>query len=220
LQTAPETLERQYRSGQSHYVTEPVVPSTHAPSLLRARVTFMRDAYLNPADFDENRIRAIACEVLARRIVHTVPSERMESVMSTRFRYKDNEGDTSAPVSTLETAIDHHCTVSLEPPVRSISCSQGYMGGSIAKTHGPQIFLASTEAQFVINSLWKGDWVQENNENEDIDYVPYDHASRKHFWAHLDPQRMSVPRYQSLFKIAMWIVFLFGGAYLLLQESS
>lgn len=73
----------------------------------------MKDAYANPADYDENLCRATACEVLARRLVHNLPGGRLESVMSTRFRYRESDGDASAPVSALETAIDQHCTVSL-----------------------------------------------------------------------------------------------------------
>ena len=86
--------------------------STDPRSLLRARATFMKDAYANPADYDENICRATACEVLARRLVHNLPAGRLESVMSTRFRYRESDGDASAPVSALETAIDQHCTAS------------------------------------------------------------------------------------------------------------
>ena len=82
-------------------------------SLLRARATFMRDAYSNPPDFDESVCRATACEVLARRIVHNLPVDRLESVMSTRCRYRTSDGDISAPISCLETAIDQHCSVRL-----------------------------------------------------------------------------------------------------------
>ncbi|KAK4688082.1 hypothetical protein P7C73_g2044, partial [Tremellales sp. Uapishka_1] len=150
-------------------------------ALLRAKATFLRDAYANPADYDEGMVRATACEVLARRIVHNLPVDRLESVMSTRLRYKQLDGDDSPPTSALELAIDGHST----------------------------IFLASTEAQFVVQSLWKGDWVQRNNENDDIDYVHYDRSDSSSFWGYLNPQRMSVPRYQSTIKIIVWLVFLF-----------
>lgn len=73
----------------------------------------MKDAYHNPADYDENICRAKACEVLARRIVHNLSQDRLESVMSTRFRYRESDGDVSAATSCLETAIDQHCTVRL-----------------------------------------------------------------------------------------------------------
>lgn len=73
-----------------------------------------------------------------------------------------------------------------------------------------QIFLSSSEAQHVVNCLWRGDWIQRNNDNMDIDYVPYQLAESSSFWAHLNPDRMSVPRYQSTFKIVVWSIFLFG----------
>ncbi|WWC60249.1 uncharacterized protein I303_102815 [Kwoniella dejecticola CBS 10117] len=149
--------------------------------LLRAKATFMKEAYANPADYDENLCRAVAAECLARRIVHNLPVDRLESVMSTRYRYKESDGDDSAPMSALETAIDQHGT----------------------------IFLSSSEAQHVVNSLWKGDWVQRNNENMDIDYVPYERTESNRFWDHLNPERLSVPRYQSIFRIVVWFVFLF-----------
>ncbi|KAG8762878.1 hypothetical protein FRC15_008232, partial [Serendipita sp. 397] len=95
--------------------------------LLRARQMFVWDANHNPADYDENMGRAIACEVLARRIVHIAPPERLNSLMSTRFRHKEWDGDDSNLSSALELAIDQHCT----------------------------IFLSSNEAQFVVQSLWR-----------------------------------------------------------------
>jgi hypothetical protein len=62
----------------------------------------------------------------------------------------------------------------------------------------------------VVNALWKGDLVQMNNDDEDIDYVPYETSESGSFWAHLNPQRISVPRYQAAFRIVVWIIFLFG----------
>lgn len=71
-------------------------------------------------------------------------------------------------------------------------------------------FLSSSEAQYVVNALWKGDLVQINNEDDDVDYVPYETSESGYFWDHLNPQRISVPRYQAAFKIVVWIIFLFG----------
>jgi hypothetical protein len=52
--------------------------------------------------------------------------------------------------------------------------------------------------------------VQRNNENEDIDYVVYRPADSPSFWDHLNPERISVPRYQYAFKMVVWLVFLLG----------
>jgi hypothetical protein len=148
--------------------------------LLRARAEFMWDAYCDAADYEENHNRAIACEVLARRIVHLSPPDRINSIMSTRYRHRQLDGDTSETASALEMAIDSHCT----------------------------IFLSSSEAQDVVLDLWKGELIQKNNAHHDIDYVSYKETRDCGFWDHLDPARIGVPRYQSLFRIVVWIFFL------------
>ncbi|KAJ7572505.1 hypothetical protein C8J56DRAFT_989280 [Mycena floridula] len=148
--------------------------------LLRARAEFMWDANHNPADYGENVGRATACEVLARRIVHLISPDRQTTVMSTRFKHRQIDGDISDMASALEMAIDSHCT----------------------------IFLSSSEAQDVVQSLWKGDIVQENNEHHDIDYVRYADLRLESIWDHLDPSRLSVPRYQNMFRIVIWLCFL------------
>ena len=98
--------------------------------LLRARKEFMWDADHNPADYEENLGRgersvtnsiiallthmdtATACEVLARRIVHASPPDRITSMMSTRFTHREIDGDDSDKTSALEMAIDSHWSVS------------------------------------------------------------------------------------------------------------
>ncbi|KAH7100530.1 calcium activated cation channel [Auriculariales sp. MPI-PUGE-AT-0066] len=149
-------------------------------ALLRARWMFVRDAHRNAADFDENICRATACEVLARRIVHSTPGDRLMSVMSARYSHRDRDGDISNASSALETAIDQNCT----------------------------IFLSSNEAQHVVNSLWKGDWIQVDNGHGDIDYVLYNEGKQQENFGYLDPSRLGVPRYQSQLRIAIWFFFL------------
>ncbi|PBL02691.1 hypothetical protein ARMGADRAFT_1006022 [Armillaria gallica] len=149
--------------------------------LLRARAEFMFDADHNPADYGENYGRAIACEVLARKIVHQSPPDRVNAFMSTRFKHRQIDGDESDMTSALEMAIDLHCT----------------------------IFLSSTEAQDVVGALWRGDLIQKNNENLEIEYVPYAQTHPETFWGHLDPSRLSVPRYLNVVRIIVWFVLLF-----------
>ncbi|KAF9569112.1 calcium activated cation channel [Agrocybe pediades] len=148
--------------------------------LIRARAEFMWDANHNPADYGENLGRAIACEVLARRIVHLTEPDRINAIMSTRYKHRQVDGDESEMSSALEMAIDQHCT----------------------------IFLSSNEAQEVVNALWVGDLIQKNNANHDIDYVPYADTREHTFWGHFDPSRLSVPRYQNMFRIGIWLFFL------------
>ncbi|KAF4575132.1 hypothetical protein EYR36_006488 [Pleurotus pulmonarius] len=148
--------------------------------LLRAQAEFMWDANHNAADYGENYGRAVACEVLARRIVHRAAPDRLYTIMSTRYCHRQVDGDESGVASALELAIDSQC----------------------------YIFLSSSEAQDVVISLWRGDWVQKDNGHHDIDYVPYQNRGDGSFWSHLDPARLSVPRYQNMFRICVWISFL------------
>ena len=54
---------------------------------------------------------ATACEVLARRVIHQAPPEKLQDIMSARFRHKEVDGDISGRVSALEMAIDSHWCV-------------------------------------------------------------------------------------------------------------
>ncbi|KAJ3572869.1 hypothetical protein NP233_g2814 [Leucocoprinus birnbaumii] len=148
--------------------------------LLRARAEFMWDANHNPADYGENYGRAVACEVLARKIAHLFPRDKLTDVMSTRYQHLQIDGDLSETASALEMAIDQHCIV----------------------------FLSSSEAQEVVNALWNGELVQVNNKNNDIDYVPYSQLREHTFISRIDASRMSVPRYQNIFRIVVWLFFL------------
>ncbi|KAG2369676.1 hypothetical protein BDR07DRAFT_1388088 [Suillus spraguei] len=148
--------------------------------LLRAHAEFMREAYLDPADFGENRGRAVACEVLARRIVHQSSSGKITSLMSVRHRHREPDGSISEASSALEIAIDTHCT----------------------------IFLSSTEAQSVVRALWDGKLVQTVTDQDDIQYIPYHKSRQAGFWGHMDPSRISVPRYQNFLRIVIWFFFL------------
>lgn len=54
---------------------------------------------------------AIACEMLARKIVTKLPVEKLYAVMSDRLMFQENDGDEGAFASALETAIDQHACV-------------------------------------------------------------------------------------------------------------
>lgn len=54
-----------------------------------------------------SHIVAIACEVLARRIVHNSPLDKVPSIMSSRYRHRQQDGDIEFS-SAIELAIDSH----------------------------------------------------------------------------------------------------------------
>ncbi|KAF8551478.1 hypothetical protein OG21DRAFT_1499116 [Imleria badia] len=148
--------------------------------LLRAHSDFLREARRNPANHGENLGRAVTCEVLARRIVHQTPLDKVIPMITNRYRYMESDGDVSVASSALEVAIDHHCIV----------------------------FLSSSEVQEVVTSLWNGVIIQSIDERDDIQYIPYHKSHREGFWSHIDPSRISVPRYQNVFRIVVWFIFL------------
>lgn len=53
-------------------------------------------------------VTAIACEVLARRVIHRSPPEKIHSMMSTRFTHREVDGDESDRLSAIELGIDSH----------------------------------------------------------------------------------------------------------------
>ncbi|KAF8272129.1 calcium activated cation channel [Lactarius quietus] len=149
--------------------------------LLRARRDFMIEANRDAADYGENRGRAIACEVLARRIVHKSPADRVPAIMSSRYKHRQADGDIEVS-SAIELAIDSHCT----------------------------IFLSSSEAQDVINSLWRGDLVQRDNEDLDVDCsrCPLRPHGESIILGHFDTSRIAVPSYHNFLRIVVWLFFL------------
>lgn len=101
--------------------------------LLVARMSFHKDAYRNPSDFDEHMNHKLACEVIARRVVAGhFDAQRQHVVLSTRYTHIESDGDVSLPLSAIELASDQHCP----------------------------IFLSSAESQKTVFALWKGHLVQ------------------------------------------------------------
>ena len=92
------------------------------------------------------------------------------------------------PTSALEKAVDQHAT----------------------------FFLSSSESQRVVFALWKGLLVQATNFDGSIEYrVRINKEDQRGFLANFDPSRMSVPRYQFIFRIILWGIFLIAYSWAL-----
>ena len=50
----------------------------------------------------------MACEVLARRILHITEPDNIKSVISMRYKYRQIDGEESEMSNALELAIDQH----------------------------------------------------------------------------------------------------------------
>ncbi|KAF8351641.1 calcium activated cation channel [Amanita rubescens] len=136
-------------------------------ALLRARGLFIHDANRNPADYGENLGRAVACEVLAKSVVHASPRDKLASIMSSRYKFTEDNAEHPVMSSALELAIDQNWF-----------------------------------------ALWRGDIIQKDNGNDDIDYIPYSEIRSGSAWSHFDPSRLGVPKYQNIFRIIVWFIFL------------
>jgi hypothetical protein len=102
--------------------------------------------------------------------VHTLSFDKVTSVMSTRYRYIETDGDTAAPASALEVAIDQFAIQ----------------------------FLSSSEAESVVNALWRGQLVAVYGEHDNIEFEPYKQDSSASFFDHLSVHRLQVPRYANV----------------------
>ena len=87
--------------------------------------------------------RAAACEILARRIVHSYDVDRLNVVMSERYKHLNWDGTESMLSSALESAVDQHwCVFCGWSPLefRSSACSS-------------TIFLSSNESQLGVSPV-------------------------------------------------------------------
>jgi hypothetical protein len=130
-------------------------------------------------DADLHYLRAIACEVIAKKIIESEDDADylLHSILLKRYSILV-DGRPTHPVNVIEKAVDLHA-------LRVIG-SSGY--------------------QRCINHLWRGWLVQDENDPSNfIDYKDKDNTS---YMAHLDPDRMRSPMYQNATQMLMSFVYL------------
>ncbi|KAH8913540.1 hypothetical protein BT69DRAFT_1366207, partial [Atractiella rhizophila] len=118
--------------------------------------------------------------VLARRVVSKLPSNRQHIVLSTRFAALESDGDETLWTSAIETGVDESCS----------------------------FFLSSAESQRTVFALWKGHLVQAIDSRGQVVYKVWESATKGGFMNHFSEDRIAVPRYQNIFRIFLWIIFL------------
>jgi len=124
-------------------------------------------------------VRAVACEVIAKRIIEGEEDEEylLQDMLLKRYSII-RDGKETEPANVIERAVDLHA-------LRVIG-SAGY--------------------QKCIKYLWKG-WLQQDDKNVGC-FVVYRNKSNTSYWAHLDPDRMRVPMYQNAVQITISLVYL------------
>lgn len=148
-----------------------------------------RDAEVHESGL--NTLRALACEVLARRVVARSEKRAFQGLststsatylsLTKKFTRIDDDGDLTVPTSALESAVDQH----------SIT------------------FLSSSEVQHCTDAMWKGKLIRRYDEKTgNAYYAVSDLAKEGGFWAHFDPVRLGVPRNSYYLSIASFMFFL------------
>ena len=147
--------------------------------LLVCKRWFKRQALLELWDSDLHDVRAMACEIIAKRIIEAEEDQDylLQEVLLKRFSIMRN-GEETEPANVIERAVDLHAL--------EVIGSSGY--------------------QKCVKYLWRG-WLQQDDKNAGR-FVPYKERDNTSYWAHLNPDRMRAPIYQNFVQIAMSVIFL------------
>ncbi|OJD35450.1 potassium ion channel yvc1 [Diplodia corticola] len=147
--------------------------------LLVVNKWFKRQATLELWDSDLHDVRAVACEVIAKRIIESEEDMcfLLEDILLKRYSIIVN-GQETMPANVVERAVDLHT-------LRVIG-SSGY--------------------QKCINHLWRG-WLVQDDEDASR-FIDWKHKGNTSYWTHLDPDRMRVPAYQNALQILISVVYL------------
>ncbi|KAE8320997.1 hypothetical protein BDV39DRAFT_186792 [Aspergillus sergii] len=130
-------------------------------------------------DSDLHAGRALACEVIAKRIIETEEDQDFLLLHTLLKRYSIFiDGEETVPANVIERAVDLHA-------LRVIG-SSGY--------------------QKCIKYLWNG-WFCQQDGNP-TNFVPYHEKDNTNFAVHFHPDRMRTPLYQNTCQIAVSLVYL------------
>jgi hypothetical protein len=147
--------------------------------LLVVKRWFKSQALLELWDADLHDVRAVACEVIAKRLIEEEEDQRylLEEVLLKRYSILA-DGTETIPANAIERAVDLHALI--------VIGSSGY--------------------QKCIQYLWRG-WLVQDDEDPSR-FVDYAEKTNTSYWIHLDPDRMRVPVYQNTLQIAFSFIYL------------
>ena len=161
-------------------------------SLLVNKRWFERQAVLELWDAELHELRAMACEIIAKRIIEAEENAEylMQELLLKRFSIL-RDGEVTEPANAVERAVDLHAV--------TVIGSSGY--------------------QKCVKYLWRG-WLQQDDKNAGT-FVPYKERDNTSYWVHLNPDRMRAPLYQNVVQVIISIIYLglFTGAVNTINES-
>lgn len=166
VQTAKEAGGKEYRSCVIY-------------CLLVCNRWFKRQATLELWDSSLHESRALACEVLGKKLIEAENDQEylMEEVLLKRYAIVVN-GKETEPANVIERAVDLHTL--------HVSGSSGY--------------------QKCISYLWRGWLVQD--ELDAARFIPFKNKTNTDYWSHFDPDRMRAPLYQNTVQISVSVIYL------------
>ncbi|PGH23097.1 hypothetical protein AJ80_02871 [Polytolypa hystricis UAMH7299] len=140
---------------------------------------FKLQAQVELWDADLHELRAVACEVLAKRIIESEGDHDylMQNVLLMRYSIF-MDGEDTQPANVIERAVDLHA-------LRVIG-SSGY--------------------QKCIKYLWHG-WLCQDDKDAS-NFIEYGERVNTSYWVHLNPDRMRAPIYQNTAQIFFSLLYL------------
>ena len=147
--------------------------------LLVCKKWFKRQASLELWDADLHNVRAVACEVIAKRIIESEEKEDylMQEALLKRYSIVVNGKETEA-ANVIERAVDLHALL--------VIGSSGY--------------------QKCISYLWRG-WLVQNDESPAY-FIAWKDKGNPEYWSHFHPDRMRAPQYQNAMQIFFSLLYL------------
>lgn len=147
--------------------------------LLVCKRWFKRQSTLELWDSDLHDVRAVACEIIAKRIIEAEEDQEflLQHLLLERFSILRN-GEETEPSNVIERAVDMHAL--------DVIGSSGY--------------------QKAVKYLWNG-WIVQDDKDAGrfIEYKNRDHTD---YWTHFDADRMRTPLYQNGVQIFMSLLYL------------
>ncbi|KAK5080001.1 Calcium channel yvc1 [Exophiala xenobiotica] len=147
--------------------------------LLVVKRWFLKQAMLELWDSELHDVRAVACEIIAKRIIEDAEDQDylMRKVLLERYSVLRN-GDETEPANVIERAVDMHAL--------EIIGSSGY--------------------QKTIKYLWHG-WIVQNDQDAGH-FIEYKNRDKADYWLHFDADRMRTPLYQNGVQIFFSVLYL------------
>ena len=147
--------------------------------LLVVKRWFMKQSMLELWDSDLHDVRALACEIIAKRIIEAEEDQDYLTKKVLLERYSIfRDGEETEPANVVERAVDMHAL--------TIIGSSGY--------------------QKAVKYLWHG-WIVQNDKDAGH-FIEYKNRDKTDYWLHFDADRMRTPLYQNGVQIFFSVLYL------------